>query len=89
MTAKELLVVVRKGVVLEKLLTEAVDGDRSLSVVLNDLVISGLGTSTLDQGVTVSLDRKRIFANVDPPDVLDGASSYIKLVHYESQSVQE
>jgi hypothetical protein len=89
MTAKELLVVVRKGVVLEKLLTEAVDGDRSLSVVLNDLVISGLSTSTLDQGVTVSLDRKRILANVDPPDVLDGASSYIKLVHYESQSVQE
>lgn len=52
------------------MLTEAVDGDRSLSVVLNDLVISGLGTSALDHGVTVTLKGKSVLADVDPPDVL-------------------
>jgi hypothetical protein len=56
-------------------LTEAVDGDRALSVVLNDLVIGGLSTSTLDHGVSVTLEGERILANVDPPDVLDGARS--------------
>jgi len=54
---------------------EAVNGDRSLSVVLDDLVISRLGTSALDHGVTVTLEGKSILANVDPPDVLDGAGS--------------
>jgi len=54
---------------------EAVNGDRALSVVLDDLVVSGLGTSALDHGVSVTLEGKRILANVDPPDVLDGAGS--------------
>ena len=61
-------------------LTEAVNGDRALSVVLDDLVVSGLGTSALDHGVSVTLEGKRILANVDPPDVLDGAGSWFRLV---------
>lgn len=52
------------------MLTEAVNGDCSLSVVLDDLVVGGLGTSTLYHGVTVTLEGKSILANVDPPDVL-------------------
>jgi hypothetical protein len=57
-------------------LTEAIDGDRSLSVVLDDLVIGGLSTSALDQCVTVALDGKSILAHVNPPHVLNGAFSF-------------
>ena len=42
---------------------------------LDDLVISTLGTSTLDEGVAVTLDGESVFADVDPPDVLDGAGT--------------
>jgi hypothetical protein len=59
-----------------KTLTEAIDGDSALSVVLNDLVGSCLRTSTLDQGVAVSLEGECILADVDPPDVLDGARAF-------------
>ena len=69
-----------QSVVSKELLTEAVNGDRSLSVVLDDLVISRLGTSALDHGVAVTLEGKSILANVDPPDVLDGAGSCVRLV---------
>jgi hypothetical protein len=41
--------------------------------VLNDLVGGRLSTTTLDQSVTVTLQRESILANVDPPDVLNGA----------------
>jgi hypothetical protein len=54
---------------------ETIDGDGSLSVVLDDLVGSRLGASTLDEGVTVTLQGKSVLANVDPPDVLDGAGA--------------
>jgi hypothetical protein len=49
---------------------ETVDGDRALAVVLDDLVVGGLGTSALDHGVAVALEGESILANVDPPDVL-------------------
>jgi hypothetical protein len=41
--------------------------------VLNDLVGGRLSTATLDEGVTVTLQGKSVLADVDPPDVLDGA----------------
>lgn len=58
-----------------KRLTEAVDGDGALAVVLHNLVGSGLGTSALDHGVAVSLDGESVLTDIDPPDVLDGAGS--------------
>lgn len=79
----DLLTVVQVGVVSRELLTEAVNGDGSLSIVLDDLVISRLGTSALDQGVTVTLEGKSILANINPPDVLDGAGSCVKSVHLQ------
>lgn len=54
---------------------ETVDGDGSLTVVLDDLVGGRLGTSALDEGVTVTLQGKSILADVNPPDVLDGAGA--------------
>jgi hypothetical protein len=54
---------------------ETVDGDSSLTVVLNDLVGSRLSTSALDEGVTVTLQGKSVLADIDPPDVLDGAGA--------------
>jgi hypothetical protein len=52
-----------------ELLTEAVNCDRALAVVLNDLVTGGLGASTLDHGIAIALDRESVLAYVDPPDV--------------------
>ena len=52
---------------------ETVDGDGTLAVVLDDLVISTLGTSALDVGVTVTLEGEGVLADVGPPDVLDVA----------------
>jgi hypothetical protein len=49
---------------------ETVDGNGALAVVLDDLVVSGLGTSAFDHGVAVALEGESIFANVDPPNVL-------------------
>lgn len=54
---------------------ETVDGDGSLTVVLDDLVGGRLGTATLDEGVTVTLEGKSVLADVDPPDVLDSAGT--------------
>ena len=54
---------------------EAVDSDSALSVVLNDLVGSRLSSSTLDEGVSISLEGKSILADIDPPDVFDGATA--------------
>jgi hypothetical protein len=56
-------------------LTEAVNGDGSLAVVLDDLVLSGLSTSALDHGIAITLEGQSILADVDPPDVLDGAGT--------------
>lgn len=42
---------------------------------LNNLVLSSLGTSTLDEGVTVTLDGESVLADVNPPDILDGAGT--------------
>ena len=39
---------------------EAVNGDSTLSVVLNDLVGGRLGTATLDEGVSVTLDGESV-----------------------------
>lgn len=52
---------------------EAINGDRSEAVVLNDLVLGASGTSTLDEGVAVTLEGKGVLADLLPPDVLDGA----------------
>jgi hypothetical protein len=41
--------------------------------VLDNLVGSSLGTSTLDKGIAIALQGERVLADVDPPDVLDGA----------------
>jgi len=68
-------VVVIMSMANEMVLTETVDGDGTLSVVLDDLVRSGLSTSSLDHGVAVALNGKSILADIDPPNVLDGASS--------------
>ena len=54
---------------------ETIDGDDSLTVVLNNLVGGRLSTSTLDHGVAITLQGKSILANIDPPDVLNGARS--------------
>lgn len=54
---------------------ETVDGDDTLSVVLDNLVGGRLGTTTLDESVAVTLEGESILANVNPPDVLDGAST--------------
>jgi hypothetical protein len=51
------------------LLTEAVNCDSALAVVLNDLVTGGLGTSALDHGIAIALDGESVLAYVDPPDV--------------------
>jgi hypothetical protein len=40
-----------------------------------DLVISTLGTSSDDFSVTVTLEAQGVFANVGPPDVLNGTSA--------------
>jgi hypothetical protein len=53
--------------------SEAVDGDGTLAVVLDDLVVGALGTSTLDEGVAVTFERESVLADIDPPDVFDGA----------------
>ena len=55
--------------------SEAVNGDGTLAVVLDDLVFSTLGTSALDHGVTVTLEGESVLADVGPPDVLDGAGT--------------
>lgn len=55
--------------------SEAVNGDRANTVVLDDLVISTLGTTADDLGAAVALEGKSVLADVDPPDVLDGAAA--------------
>ena len=52
---------------------ETIDGDSSLTVVLDNLVGGRLSTATLDERVTVTLQGESILADVDPPDVLNGA----------------
>jgi hypothetical protein len=52
---------------------EVLDGDGSTSVVLQDLVRGGLGSSTVDVGGTRGLlEGCGILANVSPPDVVEG-----------------
>lgn len=51
------------------MLTEAIDGNSALAVMLNNLVRSSLGASTLDESIAVALDAESILADVDPPDV--------------------
>lgn len=53
--------------------SEAIDGDRSETVVLDDLVFSTSSTTALDESVTVALEGESILADLLPPDVLDGA----------------
>lgn len=48
---------------------EAIDGDGSGSVVLDDLVLSASGTSTRDGGVTIFLQGKSICSNVSMCEV--------------------
>jgi hypothetical protein len=55
---------------------ETVDSDSTLAVVLNDLVVRTLGTSTFDERIAVTLNTERVFADIDPPDILDGAGSF-------------
>lgn len=55
--------------------SEAIDRDGALAVVLDDLVIGTLGTSTLDKRVSIALEGESILADVGPPDVLDGAGA--------------
>jgi len=43
--------------------------------VLDDLVGGSLSTSALDEGVSVTLEGESVLADVDPPDVLDGAGT--------------
>lgn len=52
---------------------EAINGDRSETVVLDDLVLSAGSTTALDESVTVALEGESILADLLPPDVLDGA----------------
>lgn len=52
---------------------EAIDGDRSETVVLDDLVLSTGSTTALDESVTVTLEGESILADLLPPDVLNGA----------------
>lgn len=42
---------------------------------LDDLVVSTLSTSTLDERIAITLDGERVLADVGPPDVLDGAGA--------------
>jgi hypothetical protein len=56
-------------------LTETINSDRSLAVVLNDLVRSRLRTSALDKRIAIALERERVLADIDPPDVLNGAGA--------------
>jgi len=54
---------------------EAINGNGTLAVVLDDLVVGTLGTSTFDESVAVTLDAECVLADVNPPYVLDGAGS--------------
>lgn len=40
---------------------EAVDGDGTLSVVLDDLVVSGLCTTTLDKSIAIALKGESVY----------------------------
>lgn len=53
--------------------SEAVDGDGTETVVLDDLVLGAGSTATADKSVAVTLDGEGILADLLPPDVLDGA----------------
>lgn len=69
--------------------SETVNGDSALAVVLDDLVIGTLGTSALDECVSVALEGESILAHVDPPDILNRAGTLavntLNLV-YDTQS---
>ncbi|KAJ8116580.1 hypothetical protein OPT61_g2028 [Boeremia exigua] len=54
---------------------EAVDGDGTGTVVLDDLVLSASGTTTGDGGVTVLLEGESVLADGGPPDVLESAGT--------------
>lgn len=54
---------------------EAVDGDRTQAVVLNDLVRRTLCTAPSDGAISVFLERESVFADSLPPNILDGASA--------------
>ena len=54
---------------------EPIDGDRSNTVVLNDLIIGSLRSSALDQRIPISKDTQRVLTNVGPPNILDSAGS--------------
>jgi hypothetical protein len=41
--------------------------------VLDDLVRSVLGASAFDEGIAIALEAKSILADIDPPNVLNGA----------------
>jgi hypothetical protein len=59
-----------------EVLTEAVDGDGAFAIVLDDLVRGGLSTSSNDTGIAITLQRERILADVYPPHIFDGASTF-------------
>jgi hypothetical protein len=73
MTAKRDMLVNGMEMVEVNKLTETVNSNGSLAVVLNDLVGSRLRTPALDERIAIALERERVFADIDPPDVLDGA----------------
>lgn len=52
---------------------ESINGDRSETIVLDDLVLSTGSTTALDESVTVTLEGESILADLLPPDVFDGA----------------
>jgi hypothetical protein len=54
---------------------EAIDGDGTNTVVLDNLVGSTTSTTTDDLAVTVTLEGQSILANSIPPDILNGAST--------------
>lgn len=69
-----LLAVTARSVKLAKVNnSEAINGNRAETVVLDDLVLSASGTTALDKSVTVTLEGESVLADLLPPDILDGA----------------
>lgn len=56
--------------------SEAVDGNSTKTVVLDNLVGGSSSTTSLDESVAVTLEGKGILADLLPPDVLDGARAH-------------
>ena len=62
----------------EVLNSEAADADGATTVVLDNLVVGTVGTTTDDVGcvtIVLLLDRKGVLADSAPPDVGDGAGT--------------